>query len=48
MHLRIKVLEPLDALRWIDNNQADAIAARKLTQALEAYFTEELEKDARR
>ena len=48
MHLRIKVLEPLDALRWIDDGQADAIAARKLTQALEAYFTEELEKDARR
>jgi 1-acyl-sn-glycerol-3-phosphate acyltransferase len=43
-HLRIEVLPPIDAGRWLVPGEAQTIAARKLTRALEAYFTEELEK----
>ena len=43
--LRIEVREPIDASRWIAADEAPSIAARKLTQALETYFTQELERD---
>ena len=43
--LRIDVRAPLDAGRWIDREAPPTIAARQLTQALETYFTQELERD---
>lgn len=46
-HLRIEVLAPTSAGCWIDSAEAPAIAARRLTQSLETYFTEELEKNDR-
>lgn len=42
--LRIKVLEPLSPAFWVDPGQPQTIAARKLTQALETFFTRELSK----
>lgn len=46
-HLRIEVLAPISANRWIEAGEVQTIAARKLTQALEAYFTQELKRDGR-
>lgn len=46
-HLRIEVLAPLSIDRWVAPGAASPIAARKLTQALETYFTEELANDER-
>ncbi|MGH6627216.1 MAG: lysophospholipid acyltransferase family protein [Burkholderiaceae bacterium] len=40
--LRIEVLEPVDATRWVTAGEPPTIAARKLTHGLEAYFTQEL------
>jgi 1-acyl-sn-glycerol-3-phosphate acyltransferase len=42
--LRIEVLAPLSATRWIAADDVQTVAARKLTQALEAYFAQELAK----
>lgn len=44
-HLRIEVLAPISASRWINAGEPPTIAARKLTQGLETYFTQELERD---
>jgi 1-acyl-sn-glycerol-3-phosphate acyltransferase len=41
-HLRIEVLEPISASRWGEHDEASTIAARRLTQTLETYFTQEL------
>jgi 1-acyl-sn-glycerol-3-phosphate acyltransferase len=41
-HLRIEVMEPESANRWVDTNETPTIAARKLTQSLEEFFTKEL------
>lgn len=41
-HLRIDVLEPVFATRWVKADEPQAISARKLTQALEAFFTQKL------
>ena len=41
-HLRIEVLEPVNVNRWVDPGEVPTIAARKLTQSLETYFTQEL------
>lgn len=46
-HLRIEVLAPIHASQWIEANAAHTIAARQLTQALETFFTQELERDGR-
>lgn len=43
-HLRIEVLEQVFATRWVEAHEPQTIAARKLTQALEAFFTQELER----
>ncbi len=43
-HLRIEVLEPLDVRQWVGSVEGTPIAARRLTQALESYFTLELRK----
>ena len=43
-HLRIKILEPVGAGRWIEPCEVPTIAARKLTKAFESYFTQELTK----
>lgn len=40
--LRIKVLDPISCDRWLSGDEPLPIAARKLTQGLENYFTEEL------
>jgi 1-acyl-sn-glycerol-3-phosphate acyltransferase len=41
-HLRIQVLPPLAIDRWITADEAQTVAARKLTQGLESFFTQEL------
>lgn len=41
-HLRIEVLEPVAASDWVNTDEPPAIAARKLTQSLEHFFTKEL------
>ena len=43
-HLRLQVQDPLDVGQWVGEGETQAIAARHLTQALETYFTQELEK----
>ena len=43
-HLRIKVLDPLAVQRWAPQEEAQTIAARKLTRALEEFFVLELAK----
>lgn len=43
-HLRIEVLEPVFATRWVTPGEPQTIAARRLTQALETFFTQELER----
>ncbi|TRZ56178.1 MAG: 1-acyl-sn-glycerol-3-phosphate acyltransferase [Rhodocyclaceae bacterium] len=42
-HLRVDVLEPVAADRWISKDAPQAVAARRLTLLLETYFTKELE-----
>lgn len=46
-HLQIEVLDPVLATRWVDAGEPQAIAARKLTKALETFFTQELERHGR-
>ncbi|WP_263768853.1 lysophospholipid acyltransferase family protein [Propionivibrio soli] len=41
-HLRIRVLEPTSAEQWVPTGEPRTIAARKLTRALERFFTSEL------
>ncbi len=43
-HLRIRVLDPVDAKRWVEPGERPMIAARKLTRALELFFIQELSK----
>lgn len=42
-HLRIEVLDPVLPSRWVSPTEPPALAARRLTQSLEAHFTQELE-----
>jgi 1-acyl-sn-glycerol-3-phosphate acyltransferase len=44
-HLRIEVMQPISPRGWVQSGVAQSISARKLTQALEAYFTKELERN---
>jgi 1-acyl-sn-glycerol-3-phosphate acyltransferase len=46
-HLRIEVLEPIKADDWVDAGIPPTLAARRLTQSLEDYFTLELERYGR-
>lgn len=41
-HLRLEILNPVSTKRWVASDEPQSIAARKLTQALAAYFTQEL------
>ncbi|MGE5467984.1 MAG: lysophospholipid acyltransferase family protein [Ignavibacteria bacterium] len=41
-HLRVEVREPIDAETWVTGAESAAIAARRLTQGLETYFSTEL------
>lgn len=41
--LRVKILSPENVAQWVDAAETPTIAARKLTQALEAFFTHKLE-----
>jgi len=43
-HFRIKVLDPTEVERWVSAGEAQTIAARKLTRALEEFFVLELAK----
>lgn len=42
-HLRVIVLDPVSVSPWISAGEPQSIAARKLTNLLEIYFTQELE-----
>jgi 1-acyl-sn-glycerol-3-phosphate acyltransferase len=42
-HLRVDVLAPVPASRWISADEPKTVAARKLTRLLEAHFTREIE-----
>jgi len=46
-HLRLEVLKPISVKEWVSPNVSLPIAARRLTRALEAYFTLELNKHGR-
>jgi 1-acyl-sn-glycerol-3-phosphate acyltransferase len=41
-HLRIHVLDPVRPEHWVEPRETQAIAARKLTRALEVFFSQEL------
>jgi len=41
-HLRVDVLEPIQTSLWTTPGEPDTLAARKLTQSLENFFTQEL------
>ena len=41
-HLRIEVLDSVDARHWVASNEASPLVARRLTRGLEDYFTKEL------
>lgn len=41
--LRVKILPPENIAQWVNEADAPTIAARKLTQGLEAFFTHKLE-----
>jgi 1-acyl-sn-glycerol-3-phosphate acyltransferase len=41
-HLRIEVLDKVDARRWVGSNEASPLIARQLTRGLEDFFTKEL------
>jgi 1-acyl-sn-glycerol-3-phosphate acyltransferase len=41
-HLRIQVLSPLSGAQWVSMDEPQTVAARKLTQGLESFFTQEL------
>jgi 1-acyl-sn-glycerol-3-phosphate acyltransferase len=40
--LRVEALEPIEVCDWIDGNQPASLQARRMTQALETFFTEQL------
>lgn len=42
-HLEVKILPPESISQWVAADDAPTIAARRLTQALEAFFTHKLE-----
>ena len=42
-HLRVDVLAPVPASSWISADEPQTVAARKLTQLLEAHFSQESE-----
>lgn len=42
-HLRVKILPPESIAQWVNETDAPTIAARRLTQSLEAFFTHKLE-----
>lgn len=44
-HLRLEVLAPISASRWLDGDEVQTIAARKLNRGLEAYFTQNLKRN---
>lgn len=46
-HLRVEILETIDVSRWVNTEEAPTIAARKLTQSLELFFTKELARHGR-
>jgi 1-acyl-sn-glycerol-3-phosphate acyltransferase len=46
-HLRLEVLKPIAVNQWVTPNVSLPIAARRLTHALEAYFTQELKNHGR-
>lgn len=41
-HLRIRVLDSVAPERWVESSATPTIAARKLTRALEGFFSQEL------
>jgi len=41
-HLRIRVLDAVRPEHWVETNETQTIAARKLTRALEGFFSQEL------
>lgn len=41
-HLRIRVLDPVRPEHWVEPCETQTIAARKLTRALEGFFSQEL------
>ena len=41
-HLRVDVLSPISASQWISTGEPQTVAARRLTQLLEAHFTHEM------
>ena len=41
-HLRIDVLDCVDARRWVATNEASPLVARRLTRGLEDFFTRQL------
>lgn len=43
-HLRLRVLDPVDAKRWVEPSETQTVAARKLTRLLEIFFIQELAK----
>ena len=43
VNLRLEVLAPLSASQWVAADAPQALAARKLTQSLQAYFIRELD-----
>ena len=43
-HLRIRVLDPVVAERWVDSSEVHTIKARQLTRAFEGFFMTELAK----
>lgn len=43
-HIHVEVGEPIAAARWIAPNEKPAIAARKITAALQQHFSQELER----
>jgi hypothetical protein len=46
-HLRMRVLTPVSAGQWVGAQELQSLAGRKLTQALENHFTQELERHGR-
>jgi 1-acyl-sn-glycerol-3-phosphate acyltransferase len=41
-HLRLEVLEAVDAQQWVASNEISPLVARRLTRGLENFFTKEL------
>lgn len=43
-HLRVKILPPESVSRWVEGVEVPTLAARRLTLALETFFTQQLER----